>query len=149
MINTRISSDPDLLDLADELQGMDVLKLRELSLMLIERGAKLISLDNSLAVKVCELLRKEQEIPVDLLRRMQAESDKADGHYLDILETEGAESNKCVDAFSKARILRAHCFAAEEEKMSFLDSIYESYVGTNRHVEMLEAVRRFVSAKAK
>ena len=143
MIDTRISSDPDLTDLADDLHDKDVALLQELSIRLIERGTELVSLDDALASKVSRLLREGKKVPTEVLERLQAESDEADGHYLDILDAEGAESSRCLDAFGKARILMAHCFAAQGEKMSLLDSIYESYVGTQRNPSMLDIIRKF------
>ena len=92
MIDTRISSDPDLTYLADKLYRKDVSQLHELSIMLIERGTELVSLDDALAGKVSDFLRKGKQVPTDVLERLQAEADEADGHYLDILDAEGAES---------------------------------------------------------
>jgi hypothetical protein len=146
MIETRILSDPDLTVLAHQLHGKDVSQLHELAVMLIERGTKLVGLDDALADEVSDLLRKGKKIPQNVLEGLQTKADEADAHYLDILDAEGAESSRCLDAFGKARLLMAHCFAAQGKKLSLLDSIYESFLGTQRNPEMLDMIRRFASA---
>ncbi len=140
MVKTRIDSDPDLRKFSKQLHRLDDAELISLVVQLCRRAGELLQVEEQLATEALDVLDRGSLVPLSLQEMLHAAAETADDLYLDVLDVEGADSERCLNLFGKARFFTAVDLACTGDRMSYLEAIYEVILGTQRNTHLLAIV---------
>jgi len=146
MLRSRVASDPELIHYTSKLEMLSDDKLQSLAVRLCKIGTEIVPLKSEFAEGTLQKLLTFQTLTNQELTELEEIAEEADNEYLDKLDVSGGDDPQCRSQFQIARILSALHYASRNTRESSLESIYESYVGSNRSAVVREEIHSFVDS---
>jgi len=137
-MSSRITSDPELNKFAKRISESQANEIRAMAVAVCQAALQYSGLKETVLMDASQQLMNDNAISEDLAISLRGIAETADVEYLDMLEEDGAECQRCLSLFTRARIFFAFSYLSRRSRVDDEEAIYEAIIGAHRHAAVMQ-----------